>query len=147
MKRGFFNIKTNFTLSLIFLFIFFSLIIFYILVIQMQIVDLMVYSSGIDLIKDIKNSQYLAIVREKPLILEIKDNRYRIYYEDLNFDYVNRNPLFESVFISSNGDKMVIKSDGSFENDNLSEITLKKWGISYKIKLEENGKINIFKNY
>ena len=124
--------------------------------IQIQIDDLMVFASGIDLIKDIKNSQYLAIVKNEPLKFEIENDKFIISYTKENLIYLNNYPLFKSVNIEPDGLKFLIKDDGKFEFlTNMNEITLKKKNkifeflfkkrFSYKIKLESDGKIFIEK--
>ncbi|MGC8943485.1 MAG: hypothetical protein ACP5KX_05220 [Caldisericia bacterium] len=114
---------------------------------------MMVFASGIDLIKDIKNSQYLAIVRGEDMKFEIlDDNKFKITYTSKDIIYINSNPLFKSVKIKPEGLSFLIKSDGSFKIESgKDEIYLKKENgfleflfnkaFSYKIKLREDGKI------
>lgn len=117
----------------------------------------MVYASGIDLVKDIKNSQYLAIVKGEPLIFELEKNKFKITYTKENLIYLDNSPLFKSVNIEPDGLKFLIKDDGTFEFlTNINEIKIKKENkliefflkksFSYKIKLESDGKIFIEKS-
>ena len=155
--KNFLKIKVSFALSTILIFIFFFLIIFLFINIQIQIDDLMVYASGIDLIKDIKNSQYIAIVKGEPLKFEIENNKFKISYTKENLIYLDNHPLFKSVNIEPDGMRLLIKDDGTFEFlTNKNEINLRKENkiielflkksFSYKIKLENDGKIFIEKH-
>lgn len=154
--KKFFNLKISFTLSSILLIIFFLIIIFLFINIQIQIDDMMVFASGIDLIKDIKNSQYIAIVKGEPLKFEIEKDKFKISYTKENLIYLNNYPLFKSVKIEPDGLKFLIKDNGNFEFlNNLKEIylfkenkllkILLKKNFSYKIKLRDDGTLSFEK--
>lgn len=116
----------------------------------------MVFASGIDLIKDIKNSQYIAIVKGEPLKFEILGNKFKISYTKENLIYLDNYPLFKSVKIEPEGVKFLIKDNGTFEFlNNLKEIHLFKENkllkillnknFSYKIKLRDDGTLSFEK--
>jgi hypothetical protein len=118
---------------------------------------MMVFASGIDLIKDIKNSQYIAIVKGEPLKFEIDEGKFKISYTKENLVYLNSYPLFKSVKLKPNDFEFLIKDDGTFEFlNNLNEIYLYKENklikiflnktFSYKIKLKEDGTLSFEKN-
>lgn len=137
--KDFFLIKINFTLSVILLLIFFSFLLFFIVNIQIKIVDLRVYAAALDIVKDIKYSRYLAIVKEEPIEFKIEDNRYRLTYLASKIDYVNIEPLFKNITIKSNGN-FLIKTDGTFSlKDKSGLITLESGKIKYSIILIEDG--------
>ena len=148
--KKFLNIKLSFSLSAILIFIFFSFLTFFILRVQIEIDDMMVFASGIDLIKDIKNSQYISIVKGEPMKFEIFDGKFKISYTKENLIYINSYPLFKSVKIGPKDLNFIIKDDGTFEFlSDLNEIYLYKENklikillnrdFSYKIKLRDDG--------
>lgn len=148
--KNFFNIKISFSLSTILILFFFLFLAFFILRIQIEIDDMMVFASGIDLIKDLKNSQYIAIVKGEPLKFEILNGKFKISYTKENLIYINSYPLFKSVKLKPNNLNFLIRDDGTFEFlNNLNEIYLYKENrlikillnknFSYKIKLRDDG--------
>ena len=141
------KIEINFILSFILILIFFSIILVGFIIIQNEIADLRVYASSVDIIKDIKNSQYIAIVKNEPFILTINDNKIKIRYTKEDIDFINRNPLFDNILVSMDKDKVLIMDVGTFEfyGDDC-KISLKSGKIYYKIILSKDGKINIEKS-
>lgn len=141
------KIKINFTLSLILILIFYSIVISNFIIIQNEIIDLGVYASSVDIIKDIKNSQYIAIIKNEPLILTIDDNKIKIKYVNENIDFINRAPLFDNILVSMDKDKVLIMDVGNFDFDGDDcKISLKSGKIYYKIILNKDGKIDIEKS-
>lgn len=137
--KDFFLIKINLTISIILLIIFFSFTLFFIINIQIKIVDLRVYAAALDIAKDIKYSRYLAIVKEEPIEFKIEDNRYRLTYLTSKIDFVNIEPLFKNITIKSN-DNFFIKTDGTFSlKEKSGLITLESGKIRYSIILIEDG--------
>jgi len=142
------KIEINFILSFILILIFFfSIILVGFIIVQNEIADLRVYASSVDIIKDIKNSQYIAIVKNEPFILTINDNKIKIRYTKENIDFINRPPLFDNILISMDKDKVLIMDLGDFDFDGEDcKISLKSGKIYYKIILSKDGKINIEKS-
>ncbi len=150
--KKFFSLKISLTLSTLLLIIFFLVILFLFINIQIEIDDMIVFASGIDLIKDIKNSQYIAIIKGEPLKFEIIGEKFKISYTKENIIYINDEPLFKSVKIKPDGLKFLIKDNGTFEflnslkeihlfkENKIVEILLGK-NFYYKIKLREDGKL------
>lgn len=137
--KDFFLTKINLTISITLLIIFFSFILFFIINIQIKIVDLRVYAAALDIAKDIKYSRYLAIVKEEPIEFKIENNRYRLTYLASKIDFVNIEPLFKNITIKSN-DNFLIKTDGTFSlKEKSGLITLESRKIRYSIILIEDG--------
>ncbi len=144
--KNIFKIKINFTLSLILILIFFSIILSGFIIIQNEIVDLRVYAAAVDIIKDIKNSQYIAIIKDEPLVLTIDDNKIKIRYTREGIDFINRTPLFDNISVSMDKDEVLIMDLGDFDFDGDDcKISLKNGRIHYKIMLSKDGKIDIEK--
>jgi len=139
------GLRVNFTLSLVIFIIYLSFIIFSFLKIQGEVDDLMVYASSINFLKDVKNAQYISILRDEKMIVEIKGDRYRIAY-DTGKVFIETEPLFKKVGIIPQKRTIVINSDGSFLIDGERYVKFKRGRKEYTLILKRDGRCYIDEN-
>lgn len=140
------TLKVNFTFSLFIFILYVLLIVLAFFKIQGEIDNLMLYASGVDFIKDVKNAQYISIVREEPMRIEFKDNKYRIVYMDGRV-FVNTEPLFGRVNIKPEFKEIGIETNGAFSlNRDMVKIGFKKGKITYYVIFYKDGRCYINEN-
>lgn len=153
-----FFIKINLTFSFILIFILFSIVITGFILTYIQIDKLTSFAVGMDIIKEIKISQYLAILNNEPMEFKVEEGKIKIFYTKQKIYYLEKEPIFKNVSVEPEGFNFLINPDANFllkvNNDKIYLRSIFKFFYILKFKskpyyildLDSDGKIKIIKN-